>query len=130
MLGACDLVAFVGTTDSRRAAEFYGGTLGLPLREESAYALVFDANGTTLRVAIMRELSPAPYTVLGWAVSDIVAVMTELAQRGTHGEYFDVLEQDERAVWTTPSGDRVAWFKDPDGNLLSVTELRASRSDT
>jgi|SRR5215472_6459280 len=127
MLGSCDLVAFVTSADRERAREFYGGTLGLRLREDAPYALVFDANGTTLRVAIAQQVAPAPYAVLGWTVPDMAAVVAGLAAAGISLERFDGMDQDGRGVWRTPSGDQVAWFKDPDGNVLSVTELNSAR---
>jgi catechol 2,3-dioxygenase-like lactoylglutathione lyase family enzyme len=124
MLGSCDLVAFVSVTDGERAGRFYGQTLGLRLRETTPYALVFEANGTMLRVTIAESVTPAPYTVLGWAVPGIADIVAGLVTAGVPLERFEGMEQDERGVWTTPSGDRVAWFRDPDGNLLSVTQYK------
>jgi catechol 2,3-dioxygenase-like lactoylglutathione lyase family enzyme len=122
MLAADDVIAFVATADPGRARAFYVDTLGLPLEDESPFALVFRANGTMLRVAIAEEVVPAPYTVLGWAVSDIAARVRELAARGVVFERYGGMEQDELGVWRSPSGARIAWFKDPDGNTLSLTQ--------
>ena len=122
MLGSHKLVACVATRDPVRAKAFYGDTLGLRLLREDQFAVVFDAHGTTLRVSIVPELAPAKYTVLGWVVPDIVAMVKELQNAGVKLEQYGLKEQDERGIWTAPSGARVAWFKDPEGNLLSVTQ--------
>ena len=123
MLGSDQLVAFVGTADLARARAFYGETLGLTLVEDGPYACVFDAHGTPLRVTPVAEVAVAPYTVIGWVVRDIGATVGSLRARGVVFERFDGLDQDDRGVWTAPGGARVAWCKDPDGNMLSVTEM-------
>jgi catechol 2,3-dioxygenase-like lactoylglutathione lyase family enzyme len=122
MLGSSDLVAFVATTDLDRARDFYGGLLGLPLVEDSPFACVFDAHGTSLRVTPVSEIRSAPYTVLGWAVDDIAATVRALGAAGVGLERFAGMDQDDRGVWTAPGGAQVAWFTDPDGNVLSVTQ--------
>jgi len=122
MLNAADLVAFVATTDIAQARAFYADVIGLALTEDSPFACVFDANGTSVRVTPVRDHTPAPYTVLGWNVGDIAAAVRDLARRGVDFQRFDGMEQDELGIWTTPGGDLVAWFKDPDGNLLSLTQ--------
>jgi catechol 2,3-dioxygenase-like lactoylglutathione lyase family enzyme len=123
MLGSSKLAAFVGTRDASRAKPFYRDTLGLNLVREDPNALVFDANGTTLRLSVVPELAPGKFTVLGWEVHDIRATIEALAKRGVSFERYDFMKQDDLGVWTAPSGARVAWFKDPDGNLLSVSQL-------
>jgi catechol 2,3-dioxygenase-like lactoylglutathione lyase family enzyme len=123
MLGKQTLVAFVATTDSARARAFYEGTLGLSLLSDDPYALVFDANGTTIRIQKLAAFRPHPFTTLGWTVDDIKALVAALAQRGVACERFPGMDQDAQGVWASPSGARVAWFKDPDGNLLSLTEF-------
>jgi len=123
MLGSSDLVAFVATSDLARARAFYGVTLGLAVVEDGPFACVFDANGTALRVTPVSEVAPAPYTVLGWAVTDITATVAALAEAGVVLKRFAGMDQDHRGVWTAPRGARVAWFVDPDGNTLSVTEM-------
>ena len=123
MLGSSKLMAFVGTRNASRAKSFYRDTLGLNLISEDAYALVFDVQGTMLRVAIVPEIAPAKYTVLGWQVSDLAAAMQLLADKGVQFEHYGFPSQDEHGVWTSPGGARVAWFKDPDGNLLSMTHF-------
>jgi catechol 2,3-dioxygenase-like lactoylglutathione lyase family enzyme len=123
VLGKADLVAFVATTDLGRARAFYAETLGLTLVDENPSACVFDANGTSLRVTAAPELEPAGYTVLGWLVDDISSAVRELVAREVEPKRFEGMDQDEQGVWTTPGGDKVAWFADPDGNLLSLTQL-------
>ncbi|HEY0344770.1 MAG TPA: VOC family protein [Solirubrobacteraceae bacterium] len=122
-LPASDLIAFMPTTDLVRARVFYEQGLGLPIAGESPIACTFDANGTTLRVIAVETISPAPYTALGWNVADIEASIRELTGRGVVFEDFEGVEQDELGVWRSPGGARVAWFKDPDGNTLSLTQF-------
>ena len=122
MLGSQNVIAFIATTDAARARAFYADTLGLRLVAEEPWALVFDAHGTMLRVQKVQELAPASHTVLGWQVQQIASVVAELKGRVTF-ERYPFLEQDEAGVWTTAGGAKVAWFKDPDGNVLSLTQL-------
>jgi len=121
--GAHKIVAFVATRDPARARTFYQDTLGLRLVSEDRFALVFDARGTMLRVTAVHELALAKYTVLGWEVSDITAAARELESAGVKLEHYGLKEQDERGIWTAPGGAKVAWFKDPDGNVLSLTQF-------
>jgi catechol 2,3-dioxygenase-like lactoylglutathione lyase family enzyme len=121
------VIGFVATRDAARARRFYGEMLGLTLVSEDGFALVFDSNGTMVRVQKVEEVRPAGYTVLGWAVGDIGAKVKELTGRGMRFERFEGLKQDEAGVWTSPSGGRIAWFKDPDGNTLSLTQFDADR---
>ena len=122
MLGSCDLVAFVGTTDPARARSFYRDTLGLALVDSSQIADTFGAPGATLRVTVVERVHPAPYTVLGWRVPDIAAAIGELSGRGVLFARYPGMDQDDLGVWRSPGGARVAWFRDPDGNTLSLTE--------
>jgi catechol 2,3-dioxygenase-like lactoylglutathione lyase family enzyme len=123
ILGSSKIVAFAGVRDADRARAFYGDTLGLRLVSEDGFALVFDANRTMLRVSLVREVVAAPYTVLGWEVDDIIATAKALTAAGVKLErYESFLKQDELGIWTAPGGTRVAWFKDPDGNLLSISQ--------
>jgi catechol 2,3-dioxygenase-like lactoylglutathione lyase family enzyme len=122
-LAKSDIVGFIPISNVSAAKEFYGGTLGLTLlSEELPFGLVFDANGIMLRLAITPEHAPSRGTVLGWRVPDITAAVEGLAQAGIRFERYDFLTQDEAGIWTTPTNARVAWFRDPDGNLLSVSE--------
>ena len=123
MLESCDLVAFVGAADLDRARSFYEGVLGLPVTERTDFACVFDSGGTMLRVTAVPAVAQPGYTVLGWRVPDITAVVRELTGRGVTVLHFDGMQQDEDGIWTTPGGDRVAWFADPDGNTLSLTQF-------
>lgn len=123
ILGAANIMAFVGTEDHARARAFYQGTLGLRLISEDRFALVFDVNGITLRVTNVGKLVVAPYTVLGWHVNDIAATVKTLQQSGVKFERYAGMAQDELGIWQSPSGARVAWFKDPDGNTLSLTQV-------
>ena len=122
LLGSHNIVAFVATRDPARARVFYRDTLGLRFVGEDPFAVTFDANGTTLRVSAVRELAPAQYTVLGWHVPDIAATVTALNGAGVAFQRYPGISQDELGIWTSPSGARVAWFKDPDGNILSITQ--------
>jgi catechol 2,3-dioxygenase-like lactoylglutathione lyase family enzyme len=125
MLGTSTLVAVVTVTDPPRARAFYVDLLGLTLVEDTPIALVCDANGTTLRISIVDELTPQPFTVLGWAVDDIHATSRALHAAGVRLLRFDGMDQDELGVWSTPGGGWVAWFHDPDGNVLSVSQSPA-----
>lgn len=119
ILTTAEIGAFVCTRDRTSAKAFYGETLGLTLKYEDDYAIVFDAGGTTLRISPVKELTPQPFTVLGWKVPDVAAAVKELTAKGIVFERYGFLEQDELGIWT--AGDaHIAWFKDPDGNLLSL----------
>jgi catechol 2,3-dioxygenase-like lactoylglutathione lyase family enzyme len=121
-LGAAFPIAFVATTDPARARAFYERTLGLAFVADEGFALVFDLAGTMLRVTRVDRLRPHPFTVLGWRVDDAAAAAGGLAAAGVTFERFPGLDQDDLGIWTAPSGARIAWFRDPDGNLLSVTQ--------
>ena len=116
--------AFLGTTNPDRAKAFYADTLGLPLMHEDTFALVFDAGGTPLRVTRAPSFEPLPFTAFGWEVDDVAEAVDALAEAGIAFERFPQLEQDGRGIWTAPDGIRVAWFHDPDGNVLSVSDYR------
>ena len=123
MLGAAKIMAFISTSNPARSLKFYRDTLGLKLEEESPYALVFDANGTALRVQIVKKATIAPYTALGWQVPEIAAAIRELNQAGVSMERFEGMQQDELGVWSPGGGAKVAWFKDPEGHVLSLTQF-------
>jgi catechol 2,3-dioxygenase-like lactoylglutathione lyase family enzyme len=116
------LVAFAATTDLERSHAFYGGVLGLERTEASPFANAYDVGGTSLRVTRVERVAPAPYTVLGWRVDDVSAAIAALGARGVAVRRLAGVEQDDDGVWTAPGGARIAWFEDPDGNLLSLTE--------
>jgi catechol 2,3-dioxygenase-like lactoylglutathione lyase family enzyme len=122
MLGTARIVAFLPTTDYDRSRSFYEGILGLRFVNNDGFAMVLDANGIMVRVAKVPNFQPLPWTILGWEVSAIEEIVPALAQRGVQFERFTFFEQDPLGIWTAPTGDKVAWFKDPDGNTLSVSQ--------
>ena len=122
MLGTANVIAFIPTTDYEAARSFYEGVLGLRFVRNDGFAMILDANGIMLRVAkAAPDFKPVAHTILGWEVPDIEAAVATLGQRGVRFEHF-FPQQDARGIWTAPTGDRVAWFKDPDGNTLSVSQ--------
>ena len=125
ILGGSELVAFAPTTDAEKARVFYEGVLGLRLvADEKPFALVFDANGIMLRVTTVHELKPQQFTILGWHVANIEWTADRLMAAGVEfNRYKGMNDGDPRGIWNSPSGARIAWFKDPDGNVLSVTEF-------
>ena len=127
MLTTKPIIAFVATTKPAVAKSFYAETLGLRLVSEDPFALVFDAGGTMLRIAIVPELRPAGYTVLGWIVSDMVSEVRELTKRGVKFQRYDWMQQDEHGIWRSSSGAKIAWFVDPEGNTLSLTEFEEKK---
>jgi catechol 2,3-dioxygenase-like lactoylglutathione lyase family enzyme len=122
-LAKYQLIAFATIVDVEQAKRFYRDTLGLTLiSEEPPFALVFDANGTMVRLVMAKKLPEAHGTVLGWQVAEIGAAVQELSDRGVQFERFDGLVQDDKGIWASPTGAKVAWFRDPDGNVLSISE--------
>ena len=119
MLDTAEAMAFVASSDLDRSLDFYGHTLGLELLNRDQFACQFPG----MRVTLVEEVVAAPYTVLGWRVEDIEAEVEELVARGVRFERYQRLEQDELRIWTSPGGGRIAWFKDPDGNTLSLAQL-------
>lgn len=122
MLNDHEMVAFLATTDAARAKTFYAETLGLTLVEDSPFAIVLRGRGTELRVQKVTSHTPPPFTSLGWVTRDIAADVEALAARGIRCLEIGGLDQDVSGVWRSPSGAKVAWFKDPDGHTLSLTE--------
>jgi catechol 2,3-dioxygenase-like lactoylglutathione lyase family enzyme len=116
------IVTFLLTQKPEDATAFYRDKLGLTFLRDDGFALVFDAAGTMLRIGKVPEFTPAPGTVLGWEVDDIAGSVTELASKGVSFERFPNMGQDELGICTFPTGDKVAWFKDPDGNVLSLSQ--------
>jgi len=113
----------VPITDGERAQAFYVDKLGLTFVQDDGFAIVLDANGNMLRLTKMKEVKPQPFTVLGWEVPNIGDAVRDLQARGVAFERFhDFMKQDDLGIWTAPDGTRVAWFKDPDGNILSVSQ--------
>jgi catechol 2,3-dioxygenase-like lactoylglutathione lyase family enzyme len=121
MLGDRPLVAFIPVRSLGAAQSFYVDVLGLHVTEQSPYAVVIDAGGTALRLALVDDLQPQPFTIAGWQVLDMRRAIGSLATRGVDFIRYEGVDQDEMGIWSTPNGDQVAWFKDPDGNTLSLT---------
>ncbi len=122
MLGDCALTAMVATARPDDAATFYRDVLGLRLVEDTPFAIVFDAGGRMFRVTKVQSFVPQPFSLLAWGVTGIDSVVMDLAVKGVTFERYEGLPQDNNGIWDAPGGARVAWFKDPDGNLLSVVE--------
>ena len=122
MFKQAKLVAFLATSHPTEAKAFYQSRLGLQLVEESDFALVFLAGGTTLRIQKVGAVQSLPYTAMGWEVKDIAATLQLLASHGVTPQRFDGLTQNEQGVWQAPDGAQVAWFRDPDVNLISITQ--------
>lgn len=120
MLGEQQLVGFVGVSDLDAAREFYGGVLGLELRQNSGFSLIHETAVSRLWITLVEDVRAAPYTVLGWQVDDLAAEVDVLVAAGVTFNTYEGMEQDERGIWTAPSGARIAWFSDPDGNTVSL----------
>jgi catechol 2,3-dioxygenase-like lactoylglutathione lyase family enzyme len=125
MLTSAKLTAFIATAQAERAREFYEKTLGLCVVSDDQFAIALDCQGTQLRIQKVEKVSPHPFTALGWQVPDIRDAVSGLMKRKVAFERYPFLPQDELGIWQAPSGAQVAWFKDPDGNLLSLTESAA-----
>jgi len=123
MLNAAPFMAFIPVSDLTSARSFYSEVLGLQVTDENPYAVILNSGGTMLRLTQVDNLQPQPFTIAGWEVRDIGVVVDALVGQGVTFTRYDGMEQDERAVWTTPGSDRVAWFKDLDGNTLSLTSF-------
>jgi hypothetical protein len=124
VLGQARLVAFLAATDLDRTRAFLG-RLGLTEVAADPYGAVFDGNGTPVRVNAVESLEPRPFTVLGWEVADLDGVLAGLDVTPLR---YDGMDQDDRGIWTAPGGARIAWFHDPDGNVLSLTQPSPARS--
>lgn len=122
MLGSKKIVTFIPTRDTQKARSFYEGVPGLRFVSEDQFALALDANGIMVRVTKVPEFKPQQFTILGWEVQSIEEVVSGLQQSAVSFEHYGFKEQDHRGIWTAPGGARVAWFKDPDGNVLSVSQ--------
>lgn len=122
MVRDAKLVAFGATTDGVRAVDFYTKVLGLALRYEDEFAISLDSDGVELRLQKVEQFTPQTFTTLGWQVASLPDVLERLIPYGVVAERYSWLDQDAVGIWQAPSGARVAWFKDPDGNLLSVSQ--------
>jgi catechol 2,3-dioxygenase-like lactoylglutathione lyase family enzyme len=118
------VIAMLATTQPERAKAFYGEVLGLRLIEDAWFAIVFSVGGMRLHIQKVQEFTPLPFTALGWEVADIKASVAELAKKGVKFERYKELPQDDAGIWTPPNTTAgVCWFKDPDGNTLSMTQV-------
>ncbi|MFQ6327846.1 VOC family protein [Nocardia sp. CWNU-33] len=122
-LADAEVVAFVPSSDLTRSGKFFAEVLGLTIVEATLYAVVARGAGTTVRITLVNELAPQPFTVLGWVVPDIGRAVADLTEHGVVFLRYQGMPQDVVGVWASPSGDKVAWFADPDGNVLSLTEF-------
>jgi catechol 2,3-dioxygenase-like lactoylglutathione lyase family enzyme len=128
MLASSKLIAFAPSTDLKRARTFFEGVLGLRFVSEDSFAIVFDAKGTMLRVANTPGFQPAPHTIVGWVVPGIERCVEKLRARGVSFMRYPSMNQDALGIWTSPSGAKVVWFQDPDGNILSLTEFPVAKA--
>ena len=125
MLKDADIITFVPTRDPAKARVFYEQTLGLQFLSEDQFALLFDAHGRMLRVvnvSSMKDFHPQPFTILGWIVENAERAVRSLGGKGVEFQRYPAMDQNPLGIWHSPSGAKVAWFKDPDGNVLSITE--------
>ena len=124
MLASHKIMAFAPTLDASKARPFYEGVLGLHVLSQDNFALAVDANGIMLRVTnVPPSFKPQPFTILGWQVPDIAAAVSALKHKGVRFENYGLPAQDAEGIWTAPGGAKIAWFKDPDGNVLSLTQF-------
>ena len=122
MLANNKIIGFVPIKDKAHAKEFYEKTLGLPFVSDDGFAMVFNANGNMLRLVKVPDYQPVQFTILGWEVNDIEKTAASLQKNGVEFQKYPWMPQDKSAIWDAPGGARVAWFKDPDGNVLSVSQ--------
>ena len=123
MLNKSHIISFVATSNATKAREFYEERLGLTFVSSDQFALIFEASGTMVRVQKVDRVDPHGYTALGWEVADIKKTVSALADRGVKFERYEPMDQDEQGIWEAPSGAKIAWFQDPDGNILSLTQF-------
>ncbi len=124
ILGAAKVGTFLATRDREKAKAFFGGVLGFNIASEDDFAVVFNLNGTMLRISTLKDFTPQKFTVLGWNVPDLVTTVKALKAKGVTFQIYDGFGQDELGIWTPPgSTTKVAWFLDPDGNNLSLAQF-------
>ncbi len=122
MLSTNPLIAFIPSKDANRSRSFYEGILGLRFVSDDSFAIVMDSNGTMVRITSVGEFTPAPFTILGWQVDDIHSKVATLSSNGVQFNRYPYFEQSPDGVWTAPDGAKIAWFPDPDGNTLSISQ--------
>ena len=116
-------VTYVYVTDRARALAFYRETFGLEIRSSDDFGDFLGLNGAMLRVTVIADHKPYPHPVLGWDVADIVSAVRELGERGVAMSIYEGMGQDELGIWTAPDGGKLAFFSDPDGNVLTLSQL-------
>ena len=122
MLSQNKVVGFIPTKDGESARKFYEDVLGLKFLSDDRFAVVMESNGTMIRIARVNDFTPAPFTILGWEVEDIESEAQSLIARGLSFQRYSFLEQSDLGIWSAPGGTKVAWFQDPDGNVLSLSQ--------
>jgi catechol 2,3-dioxygenase-like lactoylglutathione lyase family enzyme len=122
------LVAFIPSSHLGRSHAFYAGMLGLTRVEATSMANAYDANGTPLRVTLVTDHQPSRFTILGWYVDDVRVSKAELTEQGVQFKSYEGYDQDEDGIWTAPNGRQVAWFEDPDGNIISLSQPPSARA--
>jgi len=122
MLAQCDVIGFIPSKDAARARNFYETTLGLRFLSDDLFAVVMESNGTMIRIVQVKDFTPFPFTILGWMVENMEEEVSTLIERGVSFKRYPWLEQTEAGVWNAPGGAKVAWFQDPDGNVLSLSQ--------
>lgn len=115
-------ILFAATANPGDSRHFYETLLGLKFLSDQAHALVFDVDGVEFRIQKVEQVMAPPYTALGFRTGDIKADITALKNKGLSFEDYPFLEQDALGIWTTPDGAKIAWCKDPDGNVVSLTQ--------
>jgi predicted enzyme related to lactoylglutathione lyase len=123
-LSTAEMISFLPTTDGARCRDFYEGKLKLKVLSDDAHFLIMETDARRrIRVQKLPQFTPQKFTILGWDVRDIETTITDLASSGVQCERFPGVPQNERGIMDFPDGTRVAWFKDPDGNILSVAQM-------
>ena len=123
MLANTPIITFIPTRDAAIARTFYEGLLGLRFVSDDQFALVMDANGTMLRITRVGDFTPFPFTILGWHVTNIDQTVADLTAKGLAFQRYSFLDQAPSGIWTAPGNTaKVAWFTDPDGNTLSLSQ--------
>ncbi len=118
------LICFIATSHPSKSRDFYNKRLGLKLISEDSFALEFNAYHSMLRIQKVNDFVPVQRTVLGWEIKNIKNKVNQLKKRGVKFNRYKGMSQDENRIWTSPSGAKVAWFRDPDGNVLSLTQFK------
>jgi catechol 2,3-dioxygenase-like lactoylglutathione lyase family enzyme len=122
MLASMEMVGFLLTKDYEKARAFYEGNLGFEFVSLDQFALVMQAGKSMIRIVKVPDFTPLRSTVLGWKVNDIETMVDWLINRGVTFEKYPFVQDKERGIWTAPGGSKIAWFADPYGNVLSVSE--------